>query len=661
MRGLLMFGTVTAMAIFVAPLPASASDPAPEKWVNNLEPISAADWNYSRAAHLLERAGFGGAPAEIEKLAAMKPAEAVNYLVEYQKVDATSLPPFERSGIYPHGHKLIPLQQIVPKASATGMAYGIKATQKGALPYQPAIDEFYTLLFSEYMEMQRASDWWAERMLLTPRPLEEKLALFWHNHFATSQAKVLNFELMLRQNDTLRKHANGNFHDMLVAIAQDPAMLIWLDNKENVKGKPNENFAREVMELFTMGEGRGYTEHDIREIARALTGWTLRPIETVKDKADFVDDPKLHDDGEKTFLGRTGKFNGYDAINIILEQPAVSKFIAGKLYRYFVRDTVDERVNEELAKQLKDSKFELKPLLKTLFLSKDFYSQPSEGTQIKSPVHFLVSTSRKLGLQQIPGIPDFVETSGPQLGQMLFQPPNVAGWPGGKSWINPATLLTRGNYVYNVLFPDPAHFIPPDKQGPEGYRKIPLKFQQYNIVPHVWNAKTARMEPVSLAEYDRYLAGISTGMMSNDKAMNNDKMMAAKPNQPPEIRKMDANLPKSKMTQLATGERYNLAVGVYKGYVEAYNRVKPIPRQTANVNFVAMADEGQAQTAEQAVDYFVRRFLSVPLQPERRAAVVDFLQGELGNGKIDFSSQATERALRRAVHLILSAPEYQLG
>lgn len=654
MRSLWRSSLWMVAALFAGSLLKTASA-APDEWINDLSPITAADWNYERAAHLLERAGFGGTPAEIEKLAKMAPADAVSFLVDYEAIDSSKLPAFEPSGIYPHGHKFRSLEAAVPKAILTGKAFGIKASQEGALPFQPAINEFYTLLWSEHMEMQRASLWWAERMLLTPRPMEEKLTLFWHDHFATSQSKLMNYELMMAQIETLRKNSNGNFRKMLVAVAQDPAMLIWLDNRENIKGKPNENFAREVMELFTMGEGHGYSETDIREMARAFTGWTMKPIETVDDKAEFIDDPKLHDDGEKTFLGKTGNFNGFDAINIILEQPATSKFLSGKLYKYFVRESVDPKVNDQLAKLFVDSNYDLKPVLKTVLLSKDFYSSESLGTQIKSPVQFLVSTSRKLGLSQIPGIPDYVETTGSQLGQLPFYPPNVAGWPGDKSWINPATLLSRGNYIYAMLFPDPESYPAPDKIGPEGYRKIPLMFPEYNIPAHVWNEKSQKMETVSLVQYDRHLAGIGAGMMSKDKKQD------AKVAEAPKMMKPDMSKGKSRMTQMAHGERYNLAVGVYTGYVQAYDRVKPRPRRTANINFIAMADEGQVQTVEAAVDYFSRRFLTVPLAAERRTAIVEFLKGALGGDKTDFTNQATEEALRRAVHLILSAPEYQLG
>lgn len=666
---LLMSGPVLPRAVGAAGA-AAAAEAAPSAWANDLTPIGEKDWNPERAAHLLERAGFGGTPDEVARLAAMTPAQAVDSLVDYEKVDDRSLPAFDPSGIYPNGYKLVGLDKIVLRALLTGKAYGVKATQKGELEYQPAINEFYTLLLSEHGEMRRASQWWVERMLLTPRPMQEKLTLFWHDHFATSQEKVNNYELMLAQIDTLRRGANGNFRDLLVAVAQDPAMLVWLDNRENVKGKPNENFAREVMELFTMGEGQGYAEKDIREIARAFTGWTMRPIETVRDKAKFVDDPKLHDKGEKTFLGRTGNFNGYDAIDIILKQPATPRFLSRKLYRHFVREGPSPQMNDRLAGVLLEAKYEIKPLLKAILLSRDFYSEASVGTQIKPPVHFLVSTYRKLGLAGVPGVPDCTDTLG-ALGQVPFYPPNVAGWPGGRSWMNPATLLTRGNFAHALLFPDPAAYGNPDKVVAEGYRKIPVMFPEYNITPHVWDPKAGRMVPVSMSDYDKFLAGIDAGGMKamagpapappaapgSGGDMKNGPMIE-EPAAQVGAAKGDA---KSMMSKVAKGEKYNLAMGVYAGFVEAGNRVKPIARTTAEADFAAMARAADVSTAEGAVDYFARRFLSVDLLPQRRAAIVAFLKGELKSDALDPGNKDLPAALRRTVHLILSAPEYQLG
>jgi hypothetical protein len=414
-------------ALLALPLAIHAANP--DSWANDLSPISQADWTYARAAHLLERAGFGGTPEEVERLARMSPAEAVASLVDYEKVTEGPIPEFVPSGIYPHGYKLAPLDAVGREMFLTGHAFGIPAAQEGKLPLQPAINEFYTLLISEHAEMRRAVEWWAQRMLLTPRPLEEKLTLFWHNHFATSQEKVTNHELMLRQIAMLRAHANGNFGELLIAIAQDPAMLIWLDNRENRKGKPNENFAREILELFCMGAGQGYTEKDIRELARAFTGWTFRAQVRTNDEPRFFADAETHDGGVKTFLGATGDFEGTNAIRLILGQPAAPRFITRKLYRAFVREEISPGVNQELANLLSSSNYELRPLLKRIFLSRDFYSESSVGTQIKAPVPFLISTYRKLGLKELPGTPSFSETAGPGPGPVLSaKRSRLAGW-----------------------------------------------------------------------------------------------------------------------------------------------------------------------------------------------------------------------------------------
>jgi hypothetical protein len=628
----------------------------PATWAGDLAPISKADWSYERAAHLLERAGFGGAPEEIARLVKMTPQQAVNYLTDYEAIDVSGLPPFEESGIYPNGHKFKDLGSAAREAFATGKAFGVNARQEGALPFQPGINEFYTLLWSDFGEIRRVAQWWAERMLATPRPLQEKLTLFWHGHFATSQEKVHRHQKMLGLIETLRQKANGNFRDILIAMAQDPAMLIWLDNKDNVKGRPNENFAREVMELFTMGEGQGYTEKDIREMARAFTGWTMTRDDTVQDEGKFIDDKSKHDDGVKTFLGQTGNFNGYDAIDIILKQPATPRFITKKIYRYFVREEITPELNDRLAKVLLDAKYDFRPLLKTVFLSRDFYSEPSYATQIKSPVHLLVSTYRKLGLKTIPGYPDFNETTA-ALGQTLLLPPNVAGWAGGRTWINPATLLARGNFVETLLFPDPKKFIAPDREIAEGYRKIPLNFPEYKITPHIWNPKTQKMEAVTPQVYDYYLTGMTLDAARQFALDQGEKVSEGGT----ALKEGQKEKGRSRMSVVANGEQYNLAVGVYVGAVQANERVKPIPRTAAQFDFTAMIRQAGAQTIEQAVDHFALRFLRAPLSNERRNAIISFLKGELKSDRINYSAAGLETALRRTAHLILSAPEYQLA
>jgi Ca2+-binding EF-hand superfamily protein len=446
---------------------AAAPPAAPVEWVGDLSPISESDWSYERARHLLERAGFGGTPKEIQRLAGMTPQQAVDYLVDYEELDNSFLAEFDASDIFYHGY---PATENYFATAFKGLykygdMFGVKLLppDSGPLHMQAAVTEAFYVYIADGYETKRLEEWWGERMVRTNRPLEEKLAYFWHGHFATSNAKALRYDLMKLHYETLRDKGLGNFKDLLIAVSQDPQMLIWLDNRTNTKRHPNENFAREVMELFTMGVGN-YTEDDIRELARALTGWTLDEEglkgrnetarrEGLVEAAKFVDDPSIHDGGEKTFLGESGNFNGYDAIDIILKQDATAQFITWKLYRFFCNYEVPEEMNLELARRFRAGDYEIRPLLKTMFLSKDFYSPACVAKQIKSPVEQVVSTYRKLGLDTIPGIPNFGVTT-TALGQELFFPPNVAGWEGGPSWINPATLLDRGNFARNLLFPE---------------------------------------------------------------------------------------------------------------------------------------------------------------------------------------------------------------
>jgi uncharacterized protein (DUF1800 family) len=246
------------------------------------------------------------------------------------------------------------------------------------------------------LETRRLAHWWAGRMVATNRPLEEKMALFWHGHFATGEEKIRDYRKMEQQLALFHRHATGNFRDLLLDVARDPAMLSYLDAAQNVKGAPNENFAREVMELFTMGVGH-YSEQDIREAARAFTGW-------IDDDLTFKVDPAKHDEGSKAFLGRAGNFDGIDILRTILDQKVTAEFIAGKLYRYFVREDLADDLQARLGAILRDNDYQVAPLLRAIFLSKDFYSAPAFGTRIKGPVELVVSTYRKLGVKRLPGI-----------------------------------------------------------------------------------------------------------------------------------------------------------------------------------------------------------------------------------------------------------------
>lgn len=284
--------------------------------------------------------------------------------------------------------------------------------------------------------------WWLHRMLHSPSPLLEKTTLFWHGHFATSSAKVTDVEVMYRQHQLLRQHALGRFEPLVQGIARDAAMLLYLDSATNRKTHPNENFAREVMELFCLGLGN-YTEKDIQELARCFTGWEIQ-------HQQFKFNSYQHDTGSKTVLGKSGKFDGDQAIRVILDQPATARFICGKLVRFFVSDDLEltDELVEPLARQYRENDLTIAPVLQTILSSRLFYSEACVGKKIRSPVEFGIGLLRSLegttNLQQITG-----ELR--ELGQMLFYPPNVKGWNGGLAWINSSTLLGRANLARRLV------------------------------------------------------------------------------------------------------------------------------------------------------------------------------------------------------------------
>jgi uncharacterized protein (DUF1800 family) len=577
----------------------------PAEWTGDLSPIAASDWNYGRAAHLLERAGFGAAPDEIARLATLTPQQAVDALVDYESI-ANDLKPFDESVIWDPGMDPFPPSraEAVRIARERGEGLGVKLLPEGAQRrLQPVVDKFFYGLYANGIETQRLGLWWANRMLTTRRPLEEKLTLFWHGHFATGENKVRDYRMMLRQNEMFRARASGAFRDLLVGLLKDPAMLVYLDNGENVKKHPNENFGRELLELFTMGVGN-YSERDVREAARAFTGWT-------NDVLVFKFDVDQHDPGEKTFLGRTGAFNGEDIVDIILAQPVTAEFMAAKVYRFFAREEIDGALKQELGHTYRDSGYRMKPLLKRIFLSKDFYSTRTVATQIKSPVQLVVSTYKKMSLREIPTIPDFGRMTG-SLGQSLFDPPNVAGWAGGRTWITPSTLLNRGNLFRGVLFPDVKGFRPPDRAMSATDARVGIRFTQGMSITE---ATREDVDAATMAE--------SNMMVDRD-------------------------------------EDYNTRYGGYKGMLLAFERTKLIARKSAPVDLTAMIRAAGADTADKVVDHVVRRFLSVPLGERERLLLVDFLRGKLGSASIRPSEQL-EDALRELLYLVLSAPEYQLG
>jgi len=574
--------------------------------VNDLTPISPSDWNYDFAAHLLERAGFGGTPEEIQLLAKLSPSDAVRRLVYFQNIQ-NNLLPFDHSGIHDPGLEPFPESRpaVTKMAKEKGEALGIKVKPGSDRPLQPIVDKFFYWLRASVLETQRVGYWWANRMLATKRPLEEKMALFWHGHFAVNEAKVRDYRKTLGQLELFQKYGTDNFRVLLLAVARDPAMLSFLDAGVNVKGSPNENFAREIMELFTMGVGN-YSEKDIREGARAFTGWNYADL-------TFVVNKEQHDDAPKTFLEQTGNFDGVDVINIILKQPITARFISGKIYRYFVRQELDPQVQDKLGAVLRNNDYNIAPLLETIFLSRDFYSSASVGTQIKSPVQLAISTFKKLGLTEVPGVPDFNIATG-TLGQRLFSPPTVAGWSEGRSWITPGLLLERGNFIRDVLFPD-INFIPPDRANPSADVRV------------VADKIRAGMDISTATVPER---GSEGGLAESNMLADRD-------------------------------EDFNTRYGSFRGWQMALERVKPIPRPTAQVNLSRLVtNEGLKNTTEVA-DYFIRCFMRVPPAEEKRQALIAFLNKEWSTPDVAAARTYMEDSLRLALHLLLSEPEYQLS
>ncbi len=580
------------------------SQAAPAAWKDDLQPLPTESWNRERAAHLLERAGFGATPSEVNRLAGMTATQAVRYLVRYQNIKQ-SLPPFEPSDSFDAG--LDPFASSRPAATdmarEKGEALGVKVKPAGNRRMQQVADRFLYWLRASKLETQRVAYWWANRMLLTQRPLEEKMTLFWHGHFATSEEKVRDFRKMHLQNELFRAQATGNFRSLLIAVAKDPAMLSYLDAGVNVKGAPNENFAREIMELFTMGVGN-YSELDIREAARAFTGWNYQGVK-------FVINPALHDNDPKTVLGRTGNFDGVQVIDIILSQPVTSEFVAGKIYQYFVREELSPELRVRLGRVLRDSNYEIAPFLETVFLSRDFYSDASVATRIKPPVELVISTYRKMGMKEVPGIPDFNELTD-AMGQKLLYPPNVAGWAQGRSWITPGLLLLRGNFVYDTVFP-------------------PIDFVANDRVPN------ERYQILSVAE---------------KLALGSDVTTATKP---------DGKDLTSMSMQADRDEDFNTRLASYHAWRKAIEKVKPIPRTTAQLDLSAMVRTAGCKTAREAVDHLLLRFVSVPVSAATRDSMAAMLEADLGTADLKLADTYMEDALRNALHVILSLPAYQLG
>jgi uncharacterized protein (DUF1800 family) len=389
-----------------------------------LAPYSGA-WNPRLAAHLLRRAGFGGSPADVTRLASRSMNAAVDSLVHFAATD--QLPPAPANLPDPAAQRQMLLRQ------AGNTPGDVDPEQRKEIMKQIGM--------SRRKSIVALQTWWLERMVASPAPLQEKMTLFWHGHFTSALfQKGISPQEMLGQNQLFRNNALGNIHKLTLAVSQDPAMLKYLDNRASVKAHPNENYARELMELFTLGIGN-YTETDIRESARAFSGWMVRgPLRG----GGFFYNAAQHDEGTKTFLGRTGNFNGSDIVDIIFEQPAASRWFANKLLNFFVYNDPEPALIDAVAALIKKNNFELMPVMSTLLRSNVFYSERTYRALVKSPVEYVVGTHQLFGLAQVE--PPTLGALN-RMGQALFYPPNVKGWDGGSAWLNSQTVLARENFA----------------------------------------------------------------------------------------------------------------------------------------------------------------------------------------------------------------------
>jgi uncharacterized protein (DUF1800 family) len=283
-------------------------------------------------------------------------------------------------------------------------------------------------------DIARLAGWWMSRMVHTQRPLHARLALFWHNHFATGNQKVNSPPLMLRQLRTIERHALGRLDELLLAVSRDPAMIIWLDGDSNRKDHPNENYARELFELFSLGPGN-YSERDLREAARAFSGWHQR-------EGQFFFNERLHDADAKTIFGRTGRFDGADVVALAVDQPACASFLAHKLLREFVCDQPPAALTGELGDVIRAEKFDIAATMRVLLTSRAFFDPAFYRARIKSPVEFCIGLVRSFEMRA-PG--QQIHSAASQMGQRLFEPPTVKGWEGHRRWINSSNMLVRMN------------------------------------------------------------------------------------------------------------------------------------------------------------------------------------------------------------------------
>ena len=561
--------------------------------------LPAQTWNARAVEHLLNRAGFGARPEEIEAGVALGQTALVEKLVDKR----VEVEPFF-------------VEDLIPP----------DLREMSDLPQEERRKRQQEFRQKDVGQLNEYTSWWIDRMTSGEDPLRERMVLFWHGFFTSSFDDVARGTLLIRQNQLVREMALGSYADLLQSMIRDPGMLVYLDNQVNRKASPNENLARELMELFSLGAGN-YTEKDVKEAARALTG------RGVSRAGQYEFHEGQHDRGRKTILGATGMFDGDGLVALILKQDACPRWVAGKLLTYFEGVPPSPERLAEYAAFLRKSEFQVRPFLRKLFLDPAFYRDEVVGARVSSPLDYLVGLSRRLGTRPPPSM---IASGAGVLGQRLFYPPSVKGWEEGEPWITTASLMQRGNLagivvgvvkVRDVIAKDPneteAIDDPPPMKPENGESSDPPATNS--------DASTTNGDPPG----------------TKDSAAKQDaEAMAERPKEP-------------RKPGPAAGRRRGAAQ-----LIQALRRIEASGWKP-NPNFTARMQKAGAKTDSAIADRMLDDLLGIAAPPDTRARMQAFVAKErekLGarDGTLLDQGVEGENVLRRLAHLILSMPEAQL-
>ncbi len=682
--------TIRLIACLIAAMGVARLAAAAEPGSTAQAAVKATDWSRDDAAHLLRRAAFGGTPQQIDALHALGREAAVEYLLSgklpegkepiFTKID---LPKYEALPIPdPDPTERDQMRDLQTQARKDGQdsdaakkldALRRRIQQRGQQ--------------QERTEINHVRTWWIDRMLRTDRPLEEKMTLFWHNLFTSGAREVRGSKMLADQILTFHSQALGNYRKLTHSMIHDGAMLRYLNNDQNVKGKPNENLARELMELFTLGEGNGYTETDIKEVARALTGLAPGGGRGPGGGGRYGGGPVtmrtfMHDTGTKTIFGKSGNFGPDDVVDLIFSKEEPSKYLAKRLWIAFAYPDPSEADLAPIVQVIKDNKYDLVPALRALFTHPAFYGEQAKFALIKSPAEVAVGTMRLLGREgQNDAAVAYVGRQMVAMDQELLQPPNVRGWVGGDNWITAATLFTRYNTASSMVSGGgggqfgggrrfggaggpPPGFAPGGLAGPQPGQATPEQMEQRMRD----RAAQLRGDAPANGQANAPAGGNANGP-TNEQIEQRMRERIAR------MRAGGADLPSTRPAGAATQPAGTVDPRIARRQEIMQN---PQMREQMMQQFAqrrgggpgAAGGGGMAPiepaklfpkldakpTGTQVVDAAIDRFLQRPLHPEKRQALI----AAIGEEPLKLGTSESDNRVRQVVTLVLSTPEYQL-